>query len=243
MANVLSAAIQRSQAESRMRQAERLAGIGQMITGLAHESRNALQRIQACTEMMQLEMAPDATGHQWISRIGRALDDLNRLFDEVRNYAAPMVLERYQTELAPLWDQAWSDVRQVHSSRRLELRAEMSHESIKILGDAYRLGQVFRNLFENTLAACEDPVRVTISAQEVVDGSRRFVRIRVSDNGPGIDERHLSRVFDPFFTTKTKGTGLGLSICRRIVEAHGGTISIEATSGTGAHFTLRLPKG
>jgi signal transduction histidine kinase len=100
---------------------------------------------------------------------------------------------------------------------------------------------VFRNLFENSLAACSDPVEISVAVQEVSVEGEAMLEATVCDNGPGVPENIRERVFEPFFTTKTKGTGLGMAIADRIVTAHGG--KIEAGSpARGAEFRLWLPK-
>ena len=107
--------------------------------------------------------------------------------------------------------------------------------------DPFRLGQVFRNLFENALAACPPPVEITISAREATLEGRPVLVLTVLDNGPGIPPDQVGKLFEPFFTTKTKGTGLGLSIARRIIEVHGGSLQI-GPSTTGAEFLITLPR-
>jgi signal transduction histidine kinase len=103
--------------------------------------------------------------------------------------------------------------------------------------------QVFRNLLENALAACPDPVEIAIiCTSDQRDGKPSF-RISVRDNGPGFTPEQRPNVFDAFYTTKTKGTGLGLAICRRIVEAHGGKIVLGEVPGRGAEFVLNIPRG
>ena len=109
------------------------------------------------------------------------------------------------------------------------------------------MGQVFRNLFENALAACEDPVEVQICVTESHTAQGEFWCISVKDNGPGLCEQHAARVFEPFFTTKAKGTGLGMAIASRIVEAHGGTLQLAArdaadSADQGAEFLIVIPK-
>jgi signal transduction histidine kinase len=249
-ANIMSASIQRSQSEALVRQNERLAGIGQMIAGLAHESRNALQRIQACTELLQMELPVDGNEQALTQRIARAADDLNQLFEEVRQYAAPIVLDKGKVDLVKIWRSAWGDICQVYGGRHTQILSQGCPEELIVVGDAYRLRQVFRNLFENALAASEDPVRIEVKLEVVQENDAPIVRIQVHDSGAGIDARHVQRAFEPFFTTKSKGTGLGLSICRRIIEAHGGTICFltetrarSVLRDRGATVEIKLPKG
>jgi signal transduction histidine kinase len=106
--------------------------------------------------------------------------------------------------------------------------------------DVFRMEQVFRNLFENALAACSSPAQITVHCRNGAPGG--MLRISVSDNGPGLPADQRSRIFEPFFTTKTRGTGLGLSIVRRIIEAHGGAIVAASSSNGGAAFELEIPQ-
>ncbi len=122
----------------------------------------------------------------------------------------------------------------------------MLHEDVGCCGlhcmaDPHRLGQVFRNLLENALAACPDRVEILFRCAPCEFNGRPAVRVIVSDNGPGLGQPHPEKVFEAFFTTKTKGTGLGLAIARRVVEAHGGRLEAGCPH-TGAEFIITLPK-
>jgi signal transduction histidine kinase len=102
--------------------------------------------------------------------------------------------------------------------------------------------QVFRNVLENALAACRDPVEVTVTAAaDTLDGQPALL-VSVRDNGPGLNAEQRKRIFEPFYTTKTKGTGLGMAIAKRIVEAHGGRIAVGPGTGRGAEILLLLPR-
>ena len=108
--------------------------------------------------------------------------------------------------------------------------------------DRFRLVQLFRNIFENSLAACSDPTCISIHCRDTRLGSEEAVEIRIQDNGPGLSEEGRQRAFEPFYTTKTMGTGLGLAIARRIVDAHGGTISVADGPTEGAEFIMLIPR-
>src|SRR5262249_43624724 len=97
--------------------------------------------------------------------------------------------------------------------------------------------------FENSLAACKDPVEVEVICSDDVVQGKLALRIAVRDNGPGLKPDVKGRIFDPFFTTKTKGTGLGMAISKRIVEAHGGQIGVGPDPAAGAEIVLSLPRG
>jgi len=241
VANVVAEAIRRKDVEQRVLQSERLAAIGQMIAGLAHESRNALQRSQACLEMLELELADNPDAMEMIVRSQRAQQHLNRLFEEVRGYAAPMVLDRGEADVAEIWREAWDYLAAQREGRDAVLIERLGRANRRCEVDHFQLIQVFRNVFENALSACEDPTEIVVRCDAEQVGERRGLRISIRDNGPGMNEEQHRRVFEPFYTTKTKGTGLGMAISERIVEAHGGAIRI-GSSDLGAEVVITLPR-
>jgi signal transduction histidine kinase len=230
------------QAQKRALRAERLAAIGQMVAGLAHESRNSLQRIQASLTRLsyRLQDNPEALG--LVDNIQKAQDDLHRLFEEVRGYAAPIRLELLPCALDEIWRDAWADLCSAQMGRQAELRAEPDGTDLRCEVSPFHLKQVFRNLFQNALAAAPDPVEVVVRCSDALVEGQAGVRISVSDNGPGFTDEQRQRAFVPFFTTKAKGTGLGLPICKRIVKAHQGTIELDASDEPGANIVITLPR-
>jgi signal transduction histidine kinase len=102
--------------------------------------------------------------------------------------------------------------------------------------------QVFRNIFENSLEACSDPVLIEVHCHEVELHGRPALQVAVRDNGPGLTIEQAQRIFEPFYTTKIKGTGLGMAIARRIVEAHGGQLAVHDTAPPGAEILITLPR-
>src|SRR5262249_36233512 len=108
--------------------------------------------------------------------------------------------------------------------------------------DPFRLEQVFRNILENSLAACPNPVRIDVRCTDVLLHGRRAVQVAVRDNGPGLTPEQRQRIFEPFYTTKTKGTGLGMAIAKRIVDAHGGRIEVGPGSDRGAEILITSPR-
>lgn len=229
-------------AEKKAVQAARLAAIGEMVTGLAHESRNALQRSQACLEMlaMELEDRPDLL--DLVARIQRAQDDLHRLYEEVRDYASPRRLDREPCDIAQVWRDTWAHLRHLHEPKRLRFQEEMNAGSRICYVDPFALGQVFRNVLENAVAASPEGAEITLYCTDARVGGRRGVRVAIRDGGPGVPLEYRPRVFEPFFTTKTKGTGLGMAIAKRIVEEHGGQIAIGDRCSPGAEFLITLPR-
>jgi two-component system, LuxR family, sensor kinase FixL len=229
-------------AQERTLQAERLAAIGQMTTGLAHESGNALARSQACLEMLALEVEDRPEALDLVARIQKAQNHLQQLYEEVRSYAAPLKLERESWPVDAVWRQAWSNLAMHRQGRDAALREEGDGIDLHCIIDQFRLEQVFRNVLENALAACRDPVEVRVTCSAAFLERKPAICIAVRDNGPGLNLEQRQRIFEPFFTTKTKGTGLGMAIAKRIVEAHGGQIAVGPGEGRGAEILITLPR-
>lgn len=230
------------EAQDRALQAERLAAIGQMVAGLAHESRNALQRSQACLEMLELELGENADARDLLARIQKAQDHLAKLFDEVRGYVAPVQLDRCDCQMPELWREAWELLSPQRKGRKAEIREWPAHFDLHCDVDRFRLVQVFRNLLENSLAACKDPVVIEIVCTKSTLHGRDALRVAVRDNGPGLSTEQRTRIFEPFYTTKTQGTGLGMAIAKRIVEAHEGELAVGSADHPGAELLLTLPR-
>lgn len=222
------------EAERKARRGDRLAVIGQTMAGMAHESRNALQRIRNSIELLEDELEGNQEALRYVEKISRAGTDLRNLLEEVRGYAAPIQLERVEVPLHTIWRRAWASLE--HKRHAAILVEESPDDELSAWVDARKLEQVFRNLFENALDACGEEVEVTVACDLVPSG----VRIRVSDNGPGIPDDVRKRVFDAFFTTKPTGTGLGMAIANRILESHDGSIQVLDTQ-EGTTFEIILP--
>ncbi len=222
---------------------DRLAAIGQTMTALAHESRNALQRIRAGVEVLALDLEQNPTAQRDLKSIQRATSDLHQLLEEVRSFAAPIVLHCENTRLPDIWRRVWRQIIQARNDRDVELIESISMNVPSANVDVLRLEQVFRNLFDNSLEACTDPVKISVRCWSP---SPESIEIVVNDNGPGMNCEQQSKVFDPFFTTKSQGTGLGMSIVQRIVEAHQGTIQIGPSDlidgASGAVFVIQIPR-
>jgi PAS domain S-box-containing protein len=229
---------ERKRMEDALRQSERLAAIGQMITGLSHESRNALQRSMACLEMLGRKVKDQPAALRILDEAFRAQRDLKQVYDEVREYAGPMLLERSPEPIEGIWREAWESLAAQREGRDPVLRESVDGVDTTVSVDAFRMRQVFRNLMENSLAACADPAVVDISC-ESNDGE---LCVAVRDNGPGLDKEQEQRLFEPFFTTKTKGTGLGMAIVKRIVESHGGRIFVSRGASSGLELMIVLPR-
>ncbi len=229
-------------AQQRAVQAERLAAIGQTITGLAHESRNALQRIQAAVEMLSLDLADRPAALGYVANIQKAQDHLHRLYEQLRRFAAPVVLNREKSHLGDILHEAWFHLQKQREGRDAELIEHGAELDLDCSVDWFAVSQVFRNVLENSLAACKDPVRIDVYWSDEDLSNRPALRVALRDNGPGMTPEQKEKIFEPFFTTKSQGTGLGMAIARNLIESHGGRIAVGDNGGPGTEIVIVLPR-
>jgi PAS domain S-box-containing protein len=233
-------------AQEKALQSERLASIGRMAAGLAHESRNALQRSAACLTRLRWQCENNPQALDLIARLEAAQADLLRQYEDVREYAVPIRLECRPCELSEVWREVWDNLATRHPGRGQRLDEVAGGVDLRLRADRFRLAQVFRNLFENALEAAPGAVRVEVACADVLLAGRPALRVAVRDDGPGLDAEQRRRLFEPFFTTKTRGSGLGMAIVKRIVEAHLGTVELGPPPAdgekTGAEIILTLPR-
>lgn len=233
---------EQKQAEERALRSERLAAMGQMIGVITHESRNALQITQANLEMLAMELSEQAEALHYVNRIQSSQGRLHCLFEELRTFAGPMVLDREFCKLDRIVDRALGQLFEAGIKKRIEVQHEPHGVDLRCAVDQLRMERVFCNLLDNSLAACPDPVAIRASWSDVSLDDHPAVELTLFDNGPGFSHEQRQRVFEPFFTTKPKGTGLGLAISKRIIESHGGRIAVGNSRQAGAEFIITLPR-
>jgi PAS domain S-box-containing protein len=231
------------QTQERLLQQERLAAIGETMAGLVHEGRNALQRSKACLEMLALDVKDRPEALDLVRRVEQAQEHLQQLYEQVREYAAPVVLSRARVSLVALWREVWEQLAQAWRPRGIRLEERLVDGELPGDVDPFRLGQVLRNILENAIEVSPSGGTITISGTARWGPQGAAVRISIRDQGPGIRLDIRGQVFKAFFTTKAKGTGLGMAISQRIVRAHGGTLEIGDTQLPGAEFIITLPQG
>ena len=232
---------ERKEADRRLLQSERLSAVGQMIAGMAHESRNALQRSQACLDVLSLKVQDRPEVHDLIDRIQSAQDHLHRLYEEVRNYAAPIRLQLDDSDVREVMRAAWEALTAARQGRDAEL-AETGDCDCRCNIDSQLIQKVFYNVLDNSLSLTPDPVKITVHwSAESRDGTSCITAV-LHDNGPGLTAEQQARIFEPFYTTKTRGTGLGMPIARRLVEAHGGKMTVGLGPSEGAEIRITLPR-
>lgn len=241
-------AIERQRSEQQLResqerlvQAERLAAMAQAMAGLAHESRNALQRGQASLERLARRLKDQPESLKLIGNIQQAQDDLYHLYEEVREFAKPLRIRTESHDVRSVVRDAWRQLARLRRGRKVKLREHAEGLNLDCDVDAFALRQVFRNILENSLAG-EDPVEIDVAYSLAEIDRRAAVCISMRDNGPGIDQEQRERIFDAFFTTKTHGTGLGMAIAQRIIEAHAGQVVVGDSRQQGTEILVTLPR-
>jgi PAS domain S-box-containing protein len=219
-------------------QTERLVSIGQTVTALDHEGRNALQRAVGWLTLLEMRLEGRAAELDLAQRSRQALEDLEHVFNDLRDCAVPILLNLRACDLRSLWRNAWSQAVELRSGRDARLEEKADGPEPACQADPIRLQQVFSSLFRNALEACPDPVRVVITCRQVSLDDRPALQISIQDNRPGFPPEQRERVLEPLFTTKAKGT---LAIARRVIETHGGNLTLEGDQ-CGAKIILILPR-
>ncbi len=219
----------------------RLAALGAMAAGLAHEIRNPLAGIKGAAQLLQSEGLP-AESKEMLQVVLDETDRLNAVVSQFLDYARPFELTRDVDHINALVAHVLVLVRAQGLSKGVTIVDDLAGDLPALPLDRTRLAQVLLNLCQNGLQAMPSggTLRV-ITRRRVNRANDPVVEIAVSDTGVGIDPADTEKLFVPFFTTKKEGTGLGLPICQRIVQAHGGEIDVHSVHGRGATFTVRLP--
>lgn len=229
--------IQHAHYEQRLRESEHLATVGQLAASLAHEIKNPLAGISGAIQVLGAGLEEGHPHKEIIAEALRQIDRLDAAVKDLLVYARPKPPSTTRVDLNQLLERALILFRQEPAFRDVRMYCEGLNGEHEVTVDEAQIQQVLSNLMINAAHACErgGDVFCRISRLETC------VRIVIQDNGIGIPSDVLPRVFEPFFTTKSRGTGLGLPICRRIVEAHGGTIQITSEVGKGTRVVIEIP--
>ncbi|MBD3676172.1 MAG: PAS domain S-box protein [Planctomycetaceae bacterium] len=232
---------ERRSIQERLIQSERLSALGEAMTGLAHESRNALSRSNANLNQLRRRLKGKEEFLGFIERALQANSDIQRQFEEVREFASPIKPRKKSIDLPLIINRAWEELTDERFVSMTNLTISQSNFTGKLEADPELLRDVFRNLMENSVAACDGKCEITVTLSETMEHSTPLIQISFSDNGPGMSSDSMKRAFDSFFTTKTRGTGLGLAIVKRIIEAHGGKVRLGESEKQGTEIIIVLP--
>ena len=217
---------------------QRLASLGGLAAGVAHEIRNPLSSIKGFATYFRDKFADDSTDREAAEVMIREVDRMNRVITQLIEFARPLKMNVNTVSLPVVIRHALTLVEKDAAKMGIIIETEIPSGKWEIPVDADRMTQVFLNIYLNAIAAMEKggKLRVSLSSQD-----ERLVRISVSDTGTGIPTGDIPRIFDPYFTTRSGGTGLGLAICHKIVEAHNGEIFVESEVGKGTNVVVTLP--
>jgi two-component system sensor histidine kinase PilS (NtrC family) len=231
--------------ENQVKRGERLAAVGQMAAGVAHEIRNPLASISGSIELLKMTPTLDPDSTALMEIVLREVDRLNGLISEMLDYARPRERMPATLEPAVLLEETLRVFSQdrTHSAVTCSLEIEASAKGLELSADPAQIRQVVWNLLRNAAESMPEggPISVYLRVAEGADS--RWAEIEVVDRGRGMTAAELDRLFEPFFTTKSRGTGLGLATVHRIVSEHGGEIVVESEPGEGTHVGVRLPLG
>jgi signal transduction histidine kinase len=220
---------------------QRLAALGEMAAGLAHEIRNPLGGIQLYASLLARDVADRPASLATVSKISSGVRHLESLVGQVLQFTREIVAHPVQTNIADVVHSAVELAGAAAQAKNVTVQVDGGPESLMAMADPMLLGQAVLNLVLNAIDAVEIAGIVHVHYGRWQDDRESDgFQLVVLDNGPGIAPEILDRIFNPFFTTRETGTGLGLSIVHRIVEAHDGTVVAANQSGGGARFEIRI---
>ncbi|MEJ2688699.1 MAG: ATP-binding protein [Deltaproteobacteria bacterium] len=228
--------------ENQVRQAEKMAGIGHMAAGIAHEFRNPLAAISGAAQMLSQQLESD-NNRRLMGIILRESDRMERNITEFLQFSRPAQPERKWFSLYRLVEESIALLHQANDCfKQCEFKLDIPL-LMDCWGDADQLRQVLDNLLCNSCQAMNPHGGlISISAREEDNGKNEaFLILTVMDQGKGVDEKIINKIFEPFFTTRDDGTGLGLAIVWQIVDNHNGRIAVQNAKPQGAEFVLTLP--
>jgi len=224
-----------------LRQAESMAAIGRMVSTVAHEVRNPLQNIQMGVDMVRKKIGEGKENVQILEGVDYGISLLNKIVSELLDYARPVNPDYSSLPIGIMVRQALKTL--AHKLGSIETSVEVEQEEREITVDPVKFTQALVNLMSNAAEAMPQGGTLRICSQfRNVDGAS-VLRLSISDTGHGIEEDDLEQIQQPFFTTKPRGVGLGIPVCKKIIEAHDGSLSFTSTIGMGTTAEISIPVG
>jgi PAS domain S-box-containing protein len=225
--------------ERQWRRSQRLAELGTVAAGVAHEVRNPLSGIRGASQLLARES--DDETKEFLDVIIREVDRLDHTVEQLLDLARPMEAEMSSTPIEEIVDRALSVLKSQLDDASIRVKKKTPSIPGPVNADAGQLTQVFLNLFLNAIQAMPEGGTLTVTIQENKTGGSAAAAVAVDDTGHGMSQQTLEHIFMPFYTDREKGTGLGLAISHKIVEEHGGTIDVKSEEGKGSTFIVSLP--
>ncbi|MBD3178209.1 MAG: PAS domain-containing protein [Candidatus Latescibacteria bacterium] len=234
--------------EKEIRQLDRLAALGRFTSAIAHEIRNPLTGIGAGIQYLKRSSEFNEEQEASIESILSEVSRLDRIISDLFKVAKPRDILYQKTDVSKLIERSYNSVKEILINHSVDFELQVQEDIPEVEIDPDQISQVLINLFKNSaesIEGTEGRVLVTATHNRRANDSGRAVpgklKIRVEDNGCGIDPEHIDRVFEPFFSRKNRGTGLGLYICHSIIKHHHGRMEVESEKGRGTTFTVVLP--
>jgi PAS domain S-box-containing protein len=239
------------QLEEQERLRDRLASLGEMAAGIAHELKNPLAGIEVMAGLLRRQVPDSKAAQSLLADILSEAKLANAIVVEMLEFVRPVRLQVERTDLADVLQQSVTMAESKVARRDVIVTTTIAAGLPMIEGDHHQLSQVFTNLVANAFEALDGKGHIRISATtSTIEADPAFagvypptpaVIVDVADDGPGVSPELTDKIFNPFFTTKVTGTGLGLAIVRKIVDAHDGRIDVSSSPDTGTRFRVTLP--
>jgi signal transduction histidine kinase len=229
--------------EEELRRKDRLAALGELAAGVAHEIRNPLVIIKNSAQILEDRFHGQNENKELTQYIIEETDRLNKVVTSFLDFARPQKSNLEISQIAPIIDRTLQMTDMEISKNHIEVYKSFQKNLPSVNVDSEQMHQVFLNLILNAIAAMADGGRLEIktAVKKDDDKNMKLVKISFKDTGCGISKDAMDKVFNPFFTTKSEGTGLGLAIAHKIIENHNGTIEVESQEGKGSIFSVCIP--
>jgi two-component system sensor histidine kinase HydH len=218
---------------------KRLASLGSLAAGVAHEIRNPLSSVKGFATYFREKLKDNPQDLDTATTMIQEVERLDRVIGQLLEFARPSALSIKPVNIGDLIQHSLKLIDGDARTRGIEVKPEVPSDLPDIPIDADRMNQLLLNLYLNALQAMDEGGVLEVKASR--DQVKKVTTIIVSDTGPGIDPTDQERIFDPYFTTKPDGTGLGLAIVHKIIDAHGGTVKVRSQAGRGTIITLIVP--
>ena len=236
--------------EASVRQAERLAALGTLAAGMAHEIRNPLSSIKTFVQLLPRKLEKPGFLEKFQRTVPRELNRINRLVEDLLDLARIPQYRFEMTNIKTLLDQTLDVIGEEILANHIHCHCSVENDIPSVRADASQLSKAFHNLLQNAVQAMPTGGELMITAsnqpknpgaENHTDGANNMLTLVIQDTGPGIPPQDIKNIFNPFFTTKDKGTGLGLAITHKVITEHNGHIEVKSRPGSGSQFIISLP--
>ncbi len=229
--------------EKKFYDSQKLAAVGQLSAGIAHEVRNPLSSIKMSLQILQKRLRPEGNDLKRFKIAEKEVEHLEKIVSDILLFAKPMEPDMRPGDVNSFIDSSLLMAEKEILEKKIEVRADYDSDIPQANYDPGMLRQALLNLYLNAIDAMDEGGVLTISTRFVRKGDGEWVLIEIEDNGSGIDEEDIPHLFNPFFTRKKYGTGLGLAQVKKIIDLHRGTIEIVSVKGRGTKVSVALPAG